>query len=101
VNYRVEMSESAEAEADQIYLWISQRSPESAARWYSGLLKACQSLSVFPHRFPVLPRELAVRRMLYGKYRVLYRIVEPQDEEEEGIVRVLHIHHGARQQTDE
>jgi plasmid stabilization system protein ParE len=99
--YHVRYSETAEAEIEQAYLWISQRSPEVAARWYAGLLEAVDSLADMPRRFSVMPEYgEGVRRMLYGtgqlRYRVLYLIVEPDEREEEGTVRILHVHHGAR-----
>lgn len=96
--YRVEMSEPAEQEADSIYLWISETyGPEQAGRWYSGLLDAIQRLSLFPYGYQALPQNKEVRRMLYGQYRVLYRVVEPEPGELEGTVRILRILHGARQ----
>lgn len=96
--YRVEVSDAADLEADDIYLWIQRRSPQAADRWYRGLLKAYQSLSIFPYRFQSLPSRPDLRRLLYGKYRIVFRIVEPEDvEDDEGIVRILHIYHGARQ----
>ena len=40
-----------------------------------------------------------VRQLLYGRgrstYRILFRVVNT-DEQEEGLVRVLHVYHGAQ-----
>ena len=35
--------------------------------------------------------------MLYGPYRILYRVIEPVEPDEEGTVRILRVIHGARQ----
>lgn len=50
MNYRIEISSVAEAEADSAFLQISQvTSYEKASQWYEGLLKAIESLSVMPN----------------------------------------------------
>jgi plasmid stabilization system protein ParE len=107
MNYRVELSSVAEAEADGAYLQLSQMtSPEKARRWYSGLLQAIESLSQMPKRCS-LAREnerfsQEVRQLIYGKgrnsYRVLFTILEGQ---EVSTVRILHIRHGAQQTLGE
>jgi plasmid stabilization system protein ParE len=96
--YRVDVSDTAEQEADTVYLWMqTNRGLSQADRWYRGLYQAYQSLTTFPNRFEAVPHRQDVRRMLYGQYRVLYRVIEPDVPEEEGIVRILRVLHGARQ----
>lgn len=99
--YRVEWSDVASAEADAAYLFLSGRSPEAAARWYAGLLKAAGSLSVLPGCGTLAPEDAlyaghAVRQLVYGSgrgaYRLLFTVFE-QDRE----VRILHVRHGAQQ----
>ena len=102
MTYRIDLSEAAEAEAFAAYLWISRRSPEFAGRWYNGLLKAIEDLVLFPRSWQAAPEYGPnVRRMLYGtggnRYRLLYLIIEPEEGQEEGIIRILHVYHGARQ----
>src|SRR5262245_28031422 len=90
-SYRVELKETAEAEAEAAYLWMSQRSPEYAIRWYNGLLEAIAGLSFMPRRFAVAPESDAIdlhiggqprpiRQLRYGRgpnsWRVLFYIVE-------------------------
>ena len=101
--YQIELSEAAEVEANVAYLWMSRRSPEFAGRWYNGLLKAIEDLVLFPRRWQASPKHGPnVRRMLYGtgasRYRVLYLIIEPEEGEEAGIIRILHVYHGAREE---
>jgi plasmid stabilization system protein ParE len=107
MNYRIEISSVAEAEADSAFLQISQiTSPERASHWYAGLLKAIESLSAMPKRCP-LAREnkyfsQEIRQLLYGRgrnsYRILFTIVEGKDV---STVRILHIRHAAQQTLGE
>jgi plasmid stabilization system protein ParE len=104
MNYRIEISSIAEAEADSAFLRLSQISSSvKASQWYSGLLEAIASLSQMPKRCP-LAREnehfsQELRQLLYGRgrnsYRVIFTILEGQ---EISTVRILHIRH-AYQQT--
>lgn len=104
MNYRIEISSNAEAEADKSFLRLSQiTSPAKASQWYAGLLEAIASLSQMLKRCP-LAREnehfsQEIRQLLYGQgrnsYRVIFTILEGQDI---STVRILHIRH-AYQQT--
>ena len=104
MNYRIEISSIAEAEADSAFLQLSQISSSvKASQWYAGLLEAIASLSQMPKRCP-LAREneyfsQELRQLLYGRggnsYRVIFTILEGQDI---STVRILHIRH-AYQQT--
>jgi plasmid stabilization system protein ParE len=104
MNYRIEISSIAEAEADRAFLRLFQiSSPVKASQWYSGLLEAIASLSQMPKRCP-LAREhehfsQEIRQLLYGRgrnsYRVIFTILEGKDV---STVRILHIRH-AYQQT--
>lgn len=107
MNYRIEISSVAEAEADGAFLWFSQVADIQRAKlWYDGLLQAIASLSTRPKRCS-LARENAyfskeVRQLLYGKgrssYRILFTIVENNDE---SIVRILHIRHASQKTLGE
>jgi plasmid stabilization system protein ParE len=105
-SYHVELREPAEAEAEAAYLWMSQRSPDYAFRWYTGLLEVIAGLSFMPHRCAVAPESEAVRLEVSGKsrpirqlrygrganaWRVFFYIVE-----EEEAVWVLHIRHSSQ-----
>ncbi len=107
MKYRIEISSVAEAEADSIFLRLSQvTSPAKASQWYSGLLQAIESLSQIPKRCP-LAREneyfsQEIRQLLYGRgrnsYRVLFTILEGQDM---STIRILHIRHASQQTIGE
>lgn len=107
MTYEVIISEPAEAEASEAFLWPNRVSPGFAKRWYSGLLDAIDSLNTFPKRCPLAPEnesfpDVEVRHLIYRQGKTVYRIVfcifEPD------AVRVLHIRHAAREyggaQTD-
>ena len=51
MKYRIEISSTAETEADKSFLQLSQiTSPEKASQWYAGLLRLIQSLSQMQKR---------------------------------------------------
>jgi plasmid stabilization system protein ParE len=80
MKYRVEISSTAEAEADSAFLRLSQiASPVKASQWYSGLLQAIESLSQMPKRCPLAREDeyfsQEIHQLLYGRGRNLYRIL--------------------------
>lgn len=100
--YRIEYTDAAKEEIERAYLWrVASVSPEAAVRWAEDLRTKVDTLAEFPYRNERAPEYAGagagVRRLLLGVYRVLYLIVEPEADETEGIVRVLHVYHGARQ----
>ena len=98
MKYQVDITDQADGEAEEAYLWILERSPEGAARWWNGLEAAILSLEDMPTRCPLAPEneefEEEIRELLHGKrqhrYRILFAIREQR-------VVVLHIRHGARE----
>jgi hypothetical protein len=108
--YDVFLSEPAEIDIDQAHFRLSELvSQDYADRWQDGLLAEISRLEYFPYRWSIAPENEAydvdVRRLLYfgpsrrsGRtaYRVLFHIVEPPAGEQVGIVRVLHVWHGAK-----
>lgn len=108
--YLVEFTEPALIEADAAYLNLStQRGPDYAILWYEGLFLAAQTLSTLPRSHAIAPENDAygveVRRLLYSgpsrrssgrAYRILFYVIEPAEDEEEGTVRILHVWHGAK-----
>ncbi|MGF1603198.1 MAG: type II toxin-antitoxin system RelE/ParE family toxin [Thermosynechococcaceae cyanobacterium] len=107
MTYEVEISSTAEAEADNAFLQVSKFvSTDYAKSWYSGLLKAVKSLSTMPKRCP-LAREnqyfsQEIRQLLYGRgrssYRILFTILETNGTP---IFRVLHLRHASQQTIGE
>ena len=85
---RIEAIEAVDFIADEA------QSPLNAVRWYEGLEKAIDGLSTFPKRCAVAPETEYLGEELrphsYKSYRIIFRV-----EEQERIVRVLHVRHGA------
>ncbi len=42
--YRVEIARHAEADLEELYLWVVERAPHQGARWFNGLERAVLSL---------------------------------------------------------
>lgn len=109
--YAVIVSDLADAEAREAHQWLQENySQDYADRWLEGLTRAIEGLAVMPRRHAVAREndlyDVEVRRMLYfgpskrhrrslTAYRVLFHVIEPTAEDAEGVVRVLHIWHGA------
>jgi plasmid stabilization system protein ParE len=107
VKYCIEISSVAEAEADKVFLHLSQvTSSTKASQWYAELLQVVESLAQMPKRCS-LAREneyfsQEIRQLLFGRgrnsYRVLFTILE---EQEVSTIRILHIRHSSQQTLGE
>jgi hypothetical protein len=42
--YRVEFARNAEAELEELYLWVVERAPHQGGKWFNGLERAVLSL---------------------------------------------------------
>ena len=97
MTYTVEVTATAEFEAEAAFLWLNERTNIHAIEWLGGLHKAIAGLDQFPQRWPTARENNSfreeIRQLLYGKsphvYRVLFVI-------HERTVHVLHVRHGAR-----
>jgi plasmid stabilization system protein ParE len=93
MKYQVEVTEQASEEAEKAYLWIADNAPDTAARWFEGLVSKVNSLSTMPERCAFAPESAAfhqeIRQLLYGRYRILFTI-------EKDTVYVIHIRHSAQ-----
>jgi plasmid stabilization system protein ParE len=96
--YKVEVSRTADAEADQAYEWIAKSAPVAARRWYQGLLQAIRSLANNPARCPLAPEDEyfpeEIRNLLYGKRKSIFRVLFTIRRD---TVYVLHVRRGARE----
>lgn len=110
--YRIVESERVEADRESAFLRLLSYDTGYAARWLEDLNRIITDLPNFPGpRSHAVDAEATarfgseVRRMLYfgptrrrsgTPYRILFTVVEPPEGEDEGILRVLRILHGAR-----
>jgi len=56
--YRVEIARNAEADLEELYLWVVARAPQQGAKWFNGLEQAVLSLDQHPKRCPVAPESI-------------------------------------------
>ncbi|MGV3724800.1 MAG: type II toxin-antitoxin system RelE/ParE family toxin [Actinomycetota bacterium] len=105
MRFLVEFTDVAEMEVQDTFLWLLGRSPLQAGRWQSGLEQAFDSLEQLPARCPLAPEDSAfdveVRQLLYASYRILFTLVDGDDDGVADTVRVLHVRHGARRWLDD
>lgn len=77
--YNVEITNTAFADLEQAFEWLSQQSESAAERWRESLLTVIESLEQFPERFPIAPETEVVggnvRQLLHGKRTGVYRIL--------------------------
>lgn len=95
MTYRVRITPTALADAEELYLWIAQDSPARAVKWFNGLFDVIETLASLPRRCPMAPEAEIVgqeiRCLLYTKrYRILFRV-------EDDTVMIYHIRHTAQQ----
>jgi plasmid stabilization system protein ParE len=85
--YKVALSETAEADLDEILAWLIERHAGlGGLRWFEELESAVYSLREFPQRCPLVKRDWRVkfeaRELFYGKkphvFRILFRIIDEQ-----------------------
>ena len=74
--YRVELTRGAEADLEELYLWVVERAPNQGAAWFNGLEETIFSLDRHPERCPLAPEgfdpERPVRVLHYGRARHVY-----------------------------
>ena len=64
--------------ADEAARYIAGYRPAAAAKWIDGLFDVVATLRVFPHKGRMVPEvgRAEIREVLYGQYRVIYRLEE-------------------------
>jgi toxin ParE1/3/4 len=98
--YRVEIAKSAEAQLEELYLWVVKRAPTQGAAWFNRLEQTILSLDLNPNRCPIAPESFdpdqPVRFLNFGRSPHVYRVFFTVDETA-NVVRVVHVRRGARQ----
>jgi len=106
--YIVRLSEPAEAEVEAAYLHLMGATSFSFAdRWQDGLFQVINGLSLFPLRHEAVQgtgnSQSSARRLVYRQgrvvYRVLFDLVDEDDDGEWDTVVILHVRHGAQQDS--
>ena len=99
--YQIEISPTAVADIESIFLWIKEDSPERAYRWVRGCYEIMLTLSNFPRRCSLALESkymgIEVRQLLYKKqFHILFTVSEAA-EEQEGIVYIHRVRRGSQQ----
>ena len=101
MTYQIEISPTAVADIEKIFLWMRENSFTQAHRWVRGCYEIMLTLEKFPTRCPMSPESeymnIEVRQLLYKKrFRILFTITQTS-EEDKGIVRIHRVRHGSQQ----
>ena len=98
--FRVELTKSAEADLEALYLWVKGRAPHQGAAWFNRLEQAILSLGQHPARCPIASESAdpkrPVRVLHYGRARQVYRVLFWIDGADRAVY-VLHVRRGARE----
>jgi len=104
MTYKLNVARRAEQDRDETFKWYQENYSEAfAVRWYVGISKAIQSLTVNPlrctvarenNRFSFKLQELLYGRSKHNRHRILFTV-------EGDTVYVLHIRHSARDKIRE
>lgn len=93
MNFRVELSYGAAAEALDAFEAMSIKSPAAAERWRTGLEVLIASLSHMPRRYPAAREQdhttYELRQVIHAPYRIVYTVTGD-------LVFILHVRHAAR-----
>ena len=91
--FKVEITETAEADIASIWEYISQDNIEEATNFIMHLEKQIRTLEQFPERCPSIPENIILgtsyRHLLYGKYRTIFKVLASR-------VIIMRVIHGAR-----
>ena len=91
--FRVDITETAEADVAEIWQYIAQDKPDAAIAFVRRLEEQIRTLERFPERSPLVPENellgTAYRHLLHGNYRTIFKIVGSR-------VIILRVLHGAR-----
>jgi hypothetical protein len=104
LNFIVETSDTAQAQIDGAFLRLSAYDPIFAGRWLEGLTQAIEPLETLPRRHEKISlkgeQKLETRRMLYrngrASYRVVFMLLDNDDDGEEETVWVLQVRSAAQ-----
>src|SRR4051794_29095699 len=95
--HSVHITARALREIDGALAWLAEQSRASAVRWYEQLMEAVRSLENNPERCGLAPESEwypgAIRQLLHGKRRGVYRVLF---EVRGNTVYILRVRHSAQ-----
>jgi plasmid stabilization system protein ParE len=91
--FQVELSAHAAQDIEEHYVWIQERNPAAAEKWFNNILVAIHTLKDFPERCSRIPEQESftqeIRHFIYQKHRLIFTI-------QNTIVYILAVRHTAR-----
>jgi plasmid stabilization system protein ParE len=91
--YKVNLTQHAQNDLEHIFDYIAADSIKNAVNFILKLEEKVYSLDTFPERHPLIPENeffgTDYRRLIYKKYRIIYRTIERS-------VFIFRIIHGAK-----
>lgn len=93
MTYQIEISPTAIADIEGIFLGIKDYSANQAYRWVRGCYEIMLTLENFPNRCPLAIESQylnqSVRQLLYKKqYRILFTVQTNNDQDSQDIVQI-------------
>jgi plasmid stabilization system protein ParE len=73
----------AQRDIAEARLWLAEREPDAAERWFNSIYDTIESLEIFPERCPLAPESKSfnseIREIFHGrrqhKYRILFTVI--------------------------
>lgn len=95
--YRTVWAEQALSDLREISEFISRRDPQAAIRLGEAIFARVEKLPEFPFMGRMVPEvgRSNLREIIYGSYRIFYRVIERI-----GAIEVLRVWHAARGEPD-
>ncbi len=102
--YQIEISPTAVADIESIFLWLKENSPERAYSWVRGCYEIMLTLENFPRRCSLAPEseymEIEIRQLLYKKQFHILFTVSDAVEQQDGIVRIHRVRRGSQRRLE-
>ena len=93
MDFRVEITDPAIADLQEIVSYIAEHNPPAAAALGNNLLDAALSLTSHPYKGSSYPKLAGIRKVTVRPFKIFYRI---RDDSE--VVEVLRFWHSARRE---
>lgn len=76
--FRVEITQPAQNDIEEIWTYIARDSINRAEKFVLKLEQQCSTLEQFPQRYPLIPENEILhkdyRHLIYGNYRTIFRV---------------------------
>ncbi|QSJ19253.1 type II toxin-antitoxin system RelE/ParE family toxin [Nostoc sp. UHCC 0702] len=106
MTYRIEISPTAKADVESIFLWMKDYSVKQAYRWVRGCYEIMLTLENFPNRCPLAIESQylnrPVRQLFYKKqYRILFTVCPGNDQDSQDIVQIHRVLRAAQERLQD